>query len=149
MRRLTLLVAAVALACALSASGQPSKGSTAGGASHVMMRTAEMKWGEAPPKLPKGAQLVVLAGDPGATGPFAIRLKLPAGYKIAPHWHPTDEQVTVVSGDFSMGMGDTFDKAALKALGLGGYALLPAEQRHFAWSRAGGVVEVHGMARSC
>jgi hypothetical protein len=79
MRRLTLLVAAVALACALSASAQPSKGSTAGGASHVMMRTAEMKWGEAPPKLPKGAQLVVLAGDPGATGPFALRLKLPAG----------------------------------------------------------------------
>jgi quercetin dioxygenase-like cupin family protein len=145
MRRLILLVAAVALAASLSAAAQPAKGA-AGGATHVMVRSAEVKWSPAPPRMPKGAQMSVLAGDPGGTGPFAIRLKLPAGYKIPPHWHPTDEQVTVISGDLSMGTGEKFDTAALKPLGVGGYSMMPAEMRHFGLSRGGGVLQVQGMA---
>jgi hypothetical protein len=144
MHRFTLPIAAVAIAVSLSASAQTTKGAAAG-ASHVIMATTAMKWGAAPPVFRKGAQLAVLSGDPGAAGPFAVRLKVPAGYTIAPHWHPTDEHVTVVAGDFSIGMGDKFDKAALKALGSGGYAMLPAEMRHFAWSRGGATVQVHGM----
>jgi quercetin dioxygenase-like cupin family protein len=50
--------------------------------------------------LPKGAMMVVLSGDPAATGPVVLRLKMPAGYKIPAHWHPTDEHVTVLSGTF-------------------------------------------------
>ena len=42
---------------------------------HVMLTVPGLKWGEGPPALPKGAQLVVLSGDPGKNGPFAIRLK--------------------------------------------------------------------------
>jgi hypothetical protein len=144
MRRLSFLIAAVALAVALSAAAQPAK-APAGGASHVLIRSAEVKWGEAPAKLPKGAQLAVLSGDPAAAGPFAIRLKFPAGYTIPPHWHPTAEQLTVVSGDLSMGTGDTFDKTALKPLGVGGYSFMPAEMRHFGWSRAGAVIQLQGM----
>jgi quercetin dioxygenase-like cupin family protein len=144
MRRLPLLLAAAALAVALSASAQPAK-APAGGESHVLIRTAEVKWGEAPAKLPKGAQLAVLSGDPGAAGPFAIRLKFPAGYRIPPHWHPTAEQLTVLSGDLSMATGEKFDKTALKPLGAGGYSFMPAEMRHFGWSRAGAVVQVQGM----
>jgi len=70
---------------------------------------------------------------------------MPAGYKIAPHWHPTDEHVTVLSGTFSLGMGETFDAKAAKPLAPGGYALLPAEMRHFAWTKGGATVQVHGM----
>jgi quercetin dioxygenase-like cupin family protein len=95
--------------------------------SNVMSTPAELKWGEAPPALPKGAKLVVLSGDPGKSGPFAVRIRMPAGYRIAPHWHPTDEHVTVVAGTFSMGMGEKFDAKVLKTLPAGGYALMPAE----------------------
>jgi hypothetical protein len=111
---------------------------------HVMVEGANVQWGPAPPMLNKGAQIAVLSGNPGQAGPFVIRLKLPAGFKIAPHWHPTDEHVTVISGTFSLGQGDTFDPKATKALSPGGYALLPAEMRHFAWTENGATVQVHG-----
>jgi quercetin dioxygenase-like cupin family protein len=106
-----------------------------------MLPAPDIKWDEPPPVFAKGAQFVVLSGDPGKPGPFAVRLRMPAGYKIAPHWHPTDEHVTVVSGTFSLGMGEKFDAKATKELAAGGYALMPAEARHFAWTRGGATVQ--------
>lgn len=123
----------------------PAAAAAAPASAHVLVRPLELKWGEAPPALPKGARFAVLSGDPGSAGPYTIRLKLPAGYKIAPHWHPTDENVTVISGMFSLGMGDTFDQKSMKALPAGGYAVLPAEMRHYAWTKTGATVQVHGM----
>src|SRR5262245_1585731 len=123
----------------------PAAAATPAAPAHVMIAPAEMKWGAAPPVLQKGAQFVVVSGDPGAAGPYTIRLKLPAGYKIAPHWHPTDENVTVIAGTFSLGMGEKFDQASMKTLPTGGYALLPAEARHYAWTKGGATVQVHGM----
>ena len=113
-------------------------------AGHVVVAAADVRWGEAPPALPRGAQLVVLAGDPGQALPFVLRLKLPAGYTIAPHWHPTAENVTVLSGTFAVGMGEKYDEAALKSLPAGSYAQMPAEMRHFAKARTAAVVQVHG-----
>jgi quercetin dioxygenase-like cupin family protein len=88
--------------------------------------------------------MAVVSGDPGKVGPFVVRLKMPAGYKIAPHWHPADEHATVLSGSFALGMGEKFDPAALKTLPAGGYALLPAEMRHFAMAKTAAIVQVHG-----
>ena len=138
-----LLVATTVLLVAVLATAQDKP--PAGSSSHVLLDAQEMNWSDAPPVLNKGAQFAVLSGNPGAQGPFVIRLKLPAGYKIAPHWHPTDEHVTVISGTFSLGMGETFDANAAKPLAPGGYALLPAEMRHFAWTKDGATVQVHGM----
>ena len=73
-----------------------------------------------------------------------VRLKMPAGYKVAPHWHPTDEHVTVLSGAFSLGMGEKFNAATMKTLPAGSYALLPAEMRHFAMAKTAATVQVHG-----
>ncbi|MBU6510291.1 MAG: cupin domain-containing protein, partial [Gammaproteobacteria bacterium] len=73
------------------------------------LQPEEIQWGPAPPVLPAGAKLAVLAGDPAGTGPVALRLKMPAGYRIPPHWHPTDERVTVISGTLGIGMGDKLD----------------------------------------
>jgi quercetin dioxygenase-like cupin family protein len=87
--------------------------------SHVVLTAPELKWGDPPPVFRNGARMVVLSGDPGKAGPFVVRLKMPAGYKIAPHWHPTDEHVTVLSGSFALGMGEKFDPAALKTLPAG------------------------------
>lgn len=87
----------------------------------------------------------MLAGNPGAAGPFVMRMKMPAGYKFAPHWHPTDENITVLSGTFSMGMGDTFDPDATKPLGPGGFALMPARMHHFGWTKDGATIQLHGI----
>jgi len=69
----------------------------------------DIKWGPAPPVIPPGAQLAVVAGDPSKEGLFTIRLKMPANYKVPAHHHPTDEFVTVISGDFRVGLGDKLD----------------------------------------
>ena len=111
---------------------------------HIVVAAPEVKWGPAPPVFEKGAEMAVLSGDPGKAGPFVVRLKVPAGFKVAPHWHPTDENVTVISGTFALGMGEKFDAAALKPLGPGGYGLMPAEMRHFAMAKTAVVVQVHG-----
>jgi quercetin dioxygenase-like cupin family protein len=112
---------------------------------HVAVAPADLKWGEPPPVFEKGASFAVVSGDPGKAGMFVVRLKLPAGYKIAPHWHPTDEHVTVLSGTFGIGMGDKIDMAALKKLPAGGYALLPATMHHYAVAIGEATVQVHGM----
>ena len=109
------------------------------------LQPEEIKWGPAPPVLPAGVKMAVLAGDPAGTGPVAVRLKMPAGYKIPPHWHPTDEQVTVISGTLGIGMGDKLDKKHSKVLKAGGYAVAPAHMHHFAWTKTGAVVQVDLM----
>jgi hypothetical protein len=112
---------------------------------HVIATAASLKWGDPPPVFEKGAGFTVVSGNPMEAGPYVVRLKMPAGYKIAPHWHPTDENVTVISGTFEIGMGETFDKAALKAVPAGGFVLLPAEMRHYAMAKTATIVQVHGM----
>jgi hypothetical protein len=114
-------------------------------AAHTFVTPADVKWGEPPPVFAKGAMFVVVSGDPGKAGPYTARLKMPAGYKIAPHWHPTDENVTVLSGTFALGMGEKFDAAAMKDLPAGSYGVLPAEMRHFAMAKTAAVVQVHGV----
>jgi hypothetical protein len=114
-------------------------------AGHVMFTPAQITWGDPPPALPKGAQVAVLSGDPTKNGPFTIRAKFPPGYKVMPHWHPTAENLTVVSGVFSMGMGDAFDPKALHAMPAGGFSMMPAEMRHFAYTKGGATIQVHGM----
>lgn len=101
-----------------------------------------LKWGPAPPVFPKGAQMAAMAGDPGKTGLFVIRLKMPAGYKIPAHHHPTDENVTVISGVFSLGMGDKLDTKKSATLNPGGFALAGAGMNHFAFTNKGAIVEV-------
>src|SRR2546423_6134381 len=69
---------------------------------HVVVNPADLKWGDAPPGLPPGAKLAVLAGDPNKKGLFTVRLQTPAGYKVPPHTHPTGH-ITVISGTVNLG----------------------------------------------
>src|SRR6185436_19215409 len=76
-----------------------------------MVQTAkEAQWGPAPPLLPPGAQIAVLAGDPTKPAPYTVRLKFPANYDIPAHSHPEDENVSVVSGELFMQMGTKLDR---------------------------------------
>src|SRR4030095_40132 len=124
---MSLVIVAAALGTSLAQ--EPSQ---APAATHMLVAPAEIQWGEPPPVFERGASFAVISGDPGKAGLFVVRLKMPAGYKIAPHFHPTDEHVTVLSGTFALGMGDKLDKAAAKQLTAGGYALLPAQMHHYA-----------------
>ncbi len=105
---------------------------------HVIATPQEAQWGPAPPVVPPGAQIAVLSGDPGKAAPYAVRLKFPANYAIAAHSHPTDENVVIVTGALTFGMGDKLDKKAAgnKTLGVGGYALMPTGMNHFAFTGA-------------
>jgi anti-sigma factor ChrR (cupin superfamily) len=103
-----------------------------------------LKWGPAPPTLPKGAQIAVLTGDPSKNAPYVVRLKMPANYQIPAHHHPTTENVTVLSGSFHAGMGDKLDQKNALAFEPGGFASLPANMNHYAWAQGETVVQVHG-----
>ncbi|WP_413294537.1 cupin domain-containing protein [Bdellovibrio sp. HCB185ZH] len=112
-------------------------------ADHVMMTPDQMKWVEAPPSLPKGAKVAVMYGDPGVAGPFGMRIQMPAKYMIPPHFHPQDENVTVISGNFWMATGDDA-KAKMMKLPPGSFARMKAGTHHFARGEAA-VVQINGM----
>jgi hypothetical protein len=106
-----LLVSLIAVQASLVARAAEVAGS---------MQPDEIKWSPVPPVLPFGAQMAVLSGDLVGTGLVTLRLKLPPGYQIPPHWHLTDEQVTVISGTLALGMGDTPDRKHSTILRAGG-----------------------------
>lgn len=111
---------------------------------HVgVMSQDTLKWGPAPPSLPKGAQAAVLAGDPAGPGLWTLRLKLPAGYKIPAHQHPTFEAATLISGSFNVGMGDKLDESKAEKLAAGSFIYLPAKMNHFAFASTESVVQIN------
>ncbi|HET7106528.1 MAG TPA: cupin domain-containing protein [Candidatus Acidoferrum sp.] len=104
-------------------------------------------WGPAPPVVRPGAQFAVLEGDPTAsTGDFTIRLKMPDGFRISPHWHPQRENVTVISGTFKVGMGDEFDASKMAAFPAGSFAFLDPDMHHYAMACGETIVQVHGQS---
>jgi quercetin dioxygenase-like cupin family protein len=112
---------------------------------HVMENVSSAKWGPAPPVLPSGAQIAVLAGDPTKAVPYTVRLKFPANYDIPAHSHPTDENVAVVSGELFMGMGVKLDRNAGVSLSVGGFALMPAQANHFAYTKRETTILLYGQ----
>ncbi len=101
-----------------------------------------LKWGPAPPVFPAGAKMAVVSGDPSKAGPFVIQLKLPDGYTIAPHFHPTMESVQVISGMFMVGMGDTVKTADMKMFMVGQSGSIPATMHHYARAQGPTIVQV-------
>jgi quercetin dioxygenase-like cupin family protein len=70
---------------------------------------------------------------------------MPGGYKVPAHWHPTDETLTVLQGALQVGMGDKFDQAALKTLGPGDFAMMPAKAHHFAAAKAETIFQINAI----
>ncbi|MGI9025983.1 MAG: cupin domain-containing protein [Burkholderiaceae bacterium] len=136
--RCLLRPALAATACALSI--MP----VAFAADMAMVNPNDIKWGDAPPSLPKGAQAAVLSGDPGKDGPFVMRLKTPANYKIPPHTHTQAENLTVLSGALMLGMGEKIDKSSEHTLQPGGFHALPGKTPHYAMSKVPSVIQING-----
>lgn len=97
------------------------------------------------PGFPKGAQIALIRGDLSKPMLYTIRFKLPDGFIIPAHWHPKDEEVTVLSGTLNVGMGDTVDKSKSTALSAGGYQIVPANAHHYVWANGETVFQVEGM----
>ena len=124
---------------------QEHSGMNPGNEKHIMVNTDKLEWMDAPAGLPKGAKVAVLEGNPSEAGPFTIRLQLPAGYEVKPHWHPAIEHVSVLKGEFFMGTGETFNKEKAMKLAEGGFAAMPAKYVHFAFTNPGGILQLHGI----
>ena len=104
-----------------------------------------LAWGPAPPVFPAGAKIAVLQGDPSQAAFFTVRLELPDGYRVAPHFHPTDEYLTVISGTLNLGTGDKLEEAKAKPLSAGSIAIMQPKTNHFGWTKEETVVQVHGI----
>jgi len=110
-------------------------------AEHTMVNADEVQWKEAPHMLP-GAQAAVLYGDPAKEGMFVMRLKFPANYRVPPHTHPVEEIVTVISGEFNIGVGGEFDEAQTKPFTAGGLAAMPPGMEHFVYTDQETVIQI-------
>jgi quercetin dioxygenase-like cupin family protein len=97
----------------------------------VILRPEQLDWKPAG-VLPPGASMAIVEGSPAEPGFFALRLKLPPGYRIPPHHHPAVERVTVLEGTFFLGHGEAWDDDALEAHETGSYLSMPVGMRHFA-----------------
>jgi quercetin dioxygenase-like cupin family protein len=102
-------------------------------------------WIDAPASLPAGTRMLLLEGHPGSEGFFTMRLRLPAGARLQPHWHPADERVTVLSGLVQVGFGDRFDEAAMTTFGPGSFYLNPARSHHYVWVAEPTEMQLTGM----
>ena len=140
-----LPIALLAVSPTFAAAQHATSGATTTPAHVVIVPAASIEWRTAPPSLPPGAKAVVLEGDPAQAGPFTMRLLLPDGYRIPPHVHGGQERVTVVSGTFVVGAGNTFDATAATELPAGTYASMPPGMAHYAWAKGETVVQLNNV----
>jgi quercetin dioxygenase-like cupin family protein len=147
MKLVSLAVTATLVACApvptvATNSAHPFEGSLL---EPVVATPASVSWGAAPAILPAGAQVSILEGNPAQPGFFTLRLKMPSGYRIPPHFHPAVEHVTVLSGSFKVGMGPTFNAANMITLPAGSFGALPSRMQHYAMADGETVIQLHGI----
>jgi len=101
-----------------------------------------LRWAGPPdnPKL-RGAWVV---GSESAPGPYALRVSLLHGGRIAPHTHPDTRHTTVLSGTLYVGFGQTEDDARLVAVPAGGVYVAPQGVPHYVYAKDGDVVYQEG-----
>jgi anti-sigma factor ChrR (cupin superfamily) len=132
----------IALACGLF-TGLAPQSKAQHKSDHVMLSPAELTWKDLP-SLP-GVKIAVIEGPLNEPVPIMFRLKFPANYKVAPHWHPGIEHVTVISGTLNMGIGDVFDQSKTHALTPGSVAIMQPKTHHFVWTSEETIGQVHSI----
>jgi quercetin dioxygenase-like cupin family protein len=138
--RAAIFWAVVAALAAMVATGN-SQEKKEGDAAHKIVHYGELKW----TPIIKGCDLAAVSGDSNAEGaPFVLRIRCADGTRVPAHWHPTDENLTVLKGTFLVGMGETYDENKLQTMNVGNFILMPKEMRHFAMNKGEVIVQIHG-----
>jgi quercetin dioxygenase-like cupin family protein len=141
MRSILVVVSLFLFSGVAVAQGAPSQAP----AHAVVVQPDQVTWSPAPPSFPAGAKAAVLEGDPKQPGPFTMRVSFPDGYRIAPHFHPAVERVTVIQGTVRLGMGDKFDAAAFTSLPAGAFVAMQPGTRHFAQAQGNTIIQLNGI----
>ena len=139
--RVAILVVAGAI---LAAAGSTARGQSAAGGI-VAVAEVDLRWEDFPGR--PGVRIAMIEGELKAAGPITARVKFPANYKLAPHWHAHIEHATVMSGTMYLGEGDVLDESKGKAFGPGTVVVIPAGLHHFAFTRGEVVLQQHGIGR--
>jgi quercetin dioxygenase-like cupin family protein len=136
----SLCVALIGIAVfAMAVSSQEKKESAD---AHKIVHFGDLKW----TPIIKGCDIAVVDGNLDAEGqPFVLRFRCSDGAKVPAHWHPTDENLTVLKGTFLVGTGDKFDETKLQTMNTGNFLLLPKEMRHFAMAKGDLILQAHGI----
>jgi quercetin dioxygenase-like cupin family protein len=116
---------------------------------HVMKgpRTAaspDIQWRKSP-TVAGDVQMVMLFGSPDQPGPYIFRVHFPVGYKLAPHRHPDQRQVTVLTGNYWSAVGETFEQGKLQKFGPGDYYITEPNIPHYAWAETEVVIQEMGF----
>ena len=155
MSMLVTILSLVAFSVAGAATAQTTRAPPDGSPSHVLIRPDALHWqplprtwADGPP--PAGydlghTEVTIIQGDPTKEGePFVMRIRSDAGTPLPPHWHETDEYITVISGIWCAGIGERFDDKTCQDMPAGSFVFIPKGQRHFAIAK-GDVVQIHGI----
>ena len=154
-RRLIVALALLGLGYFAFAQAQGKLSKTNASPAHTMVGPDAIMWqpvprdwadGPPPPGFTLGrSEIAIIKGDPTKEGaPFVIRIRSTPGTQLPPHWHPIDENITVLSGVWCVGIGDKFDEHACRDMPAGSYILMPKGMHHFAVAK-GDIVQVHGI----
>lgn len=109
---------------------------------HIILTATDDKNWQRSPALEPGIKVAVLEGNPSESGVFTLRIKIPDGGYISPHWHPNVERVTVLSGRFLLGSGEKMNRENVKVLDPGSYTSMPPGMRHFAMAEGETIVQL-------
>lgn len=135
------------LLCAGILSGMAVSADDANPPGTIQLHRQTLAWQVAPANLPKGFEVAVLEGSPrGSSGLFTMRLRGPAGSRLAPHTHPQPERITVISGKVGVGFGSTFENGRLALFGPGDFYVNPPGAAHYVSFVEDSVVQVTGEA---
>ncbi|MEO6835372.1 MAG: cupin domain-containing protein [Candidatus Tumulicola sp.] len=121
----------------------PAAAANSGPSAPLIVTPSQLHW-NASAELPAGGKMAVVAGDPAKAGWYVVRISLPAGAKFPPHYHGGPEYVTVLSGTFLVGLGDTMNAAKMTTLPAGSYVAVPTGVHHYAMAKDAVVLELSG-----
>ena len=97
-------------------------------------------------KIPPGQWIEKVVGDMDKPGqPFVIRIHHDAGYVVLPHTHPEDEYITVLTGNWALGMGPRIVMSKLEPMDQGALGLVPRKMAHFGYAKVETTLQVHGI----
>lgn len=111
----------------------------------VALTPADITWVDGPASLPPGAKFAAVDEDFRTPGPFTVRFKFPADYRIPPHWHPADQRITVIAGTLNIRLEDRLASPYEKILPIGSFAMMPAKSIYVAWTEEKTIIQIHGF----